>query len=226
MTEQRQIDQKPPVSVKGVKGGLLFVLDDHCPHDELLNHLTEMFHGELSTLFSGPETNVFIDYGARKLSIEETRDLLRIFIDKENFIVKEFGNETRARNSLFYHHKDKMSQVKEHIYKGTVRAGQQLLFDGDVVIIGDVNPGGEVAATGDVYVLGRLRGVVHAGVQGNQTAIIAAAEFSPMQLKIADWVSRAPELDGQPLRTFMEFAYLREDGMAVDKLLYVHSVRK
>ncbi|QSO45913.1 septum site-determining protein MinC [Alicyclobacillus mengziensis] len=224
MTEQRHIEQKPPVAVKGIKAGLLFIIDEHCAHSELIAHLSEMFHGELSSMFSGPETNVYVDYGNRLMSIQETRDLITLFIEKENFILREFGAHTTARRSLFYNHSKE--QDSEHIFKGTVRAGQQLVFKGDVVIIGDVNAGGEVAATGDVYILGRLRGIVHAGMDGDESAIIAAAEFSPMQLKIADWVSRAPESDGQPLQTFMEFAYLREDGMAVDKLLYVHSIRK
>lgn len=224
MTEQRHIEQKPPVAVKGIKGGLLFIIDEHCIHNELIAHLSGMFHGELSTMFSGPETNVYVDYGNRLMSIQETRDLITLFIEKENFILREFGAHTTARRSLFYNHSKE--QDSEHIFKGTVRAGQQLVFQGDVVIIGDINPGGEVAATGDVYVLGRLRGIVHAGMDGDESAIIAAAEFSPMQLRIADWISRAPESNGQQLQTFMEFAYLREDGMAVDKLLYVHSIRK
>lgn len=224
MTEQRHVEQKPPVAVKGIRGGLLFSLDEHCPHHELITHLSDMFHGELSSMFSGPLTNVYVDYGERAMSVDETRELLTLFIEKENFVLREFGPQTMARKSLFHHnHKE---DEKPNIYKGTVRAGQQLVFDGDVVIVGDVNPGGEVAATGDIYVLGRLRGVAFAGINGNESAIIAAAEFSPMQLKIANWISRAPESDGQPLRTFMEFAYLREDGMAVDKLLYVQSIRR
>lgn len=222
-TGDQHIEQKAPVAVKGIKGGLLFSLDEHCPQQALVTYLSDMFYGELSAMFSGPEINVFVDYGSRNMSQTDTHELLTLFIKKDNFILKEFGPETTAKKSRFHHGQAHLAS--QHIFKGTVRAGQQLVFDGDVVIVGDVNPGGEVSATGDVYVLGRLRGLAFAGIDGNESAIIAAAEFSPMQLKIANWVSRAPDSDGQPLRTFMEFAYLRDDGMAVDKLLYVHSIR-
>lgn len=223
VTEGKQTDQRPPIAVKGVKGGLLFVVDEQCPFELLLEHGNNLLNGEFSNLFNGPETAVSVDFGKRPLTREESKQLLELFLAKENFLLKEFSGHTAAKRSVFHNHQS--GNDFDTIYKGTVRAGQQLVFDGDVTIIGDVNPGGEVVATGDIYVLGRLRGVAHAGAEGNETAIIAAAEFAPMQLRIADWVSRAPESDGKPLQTYMEFAYIREDGMAVDRLMYVHSVR-
>ncbi|MCL6453161.1 MAG: septation ring formation regulator EzrA [Alicyclobacillus sp.] len=221
--DQSQTDMRPPVSIKGTKGGLLFLLDEKAPHKDIVEHLQRLLCGDLASLFNGPEVAVYVDYGARDCSREEIREILHLFLEKDNFRVREFGQDTTARKMMFHNHRE---PGRPHsIYRGTVRAGQQLLFDGDVVVIGDVNPGGEIAATGDIYVLGRLRGLAHAGCQGDEQAIIAAAEFAPMQLRIANWVSRAPETDGRPLRTTMEFAYLREDGMAVDKLMYVQSVR-
>lgn len=222
-TDQKQIDTRPPISVKGVKSGLLFVVDEACAHVDLVEHLTKLLHGELASLFNGPETSIYVDYGTRVLTHKESNQILEMFLSKENFVLREFGSQTNARKSLFHNHRDQRENTRlNSLHRGTVRAGQQLTFDGDVVVIGDINPGGEVAATGDVYVLGRLRGMAHAGCEGDEQAIIAAAEFAPMQLRIADWISRAPETS---LQTFMEFAYVREDGMAVDKLMYVQTIR-
>jgi len=222
-TEQKQTETRPPISVKGVKSGLLFVVDEQCSHPDLIAHLSNLLHGELASLFDGPETSISVDYGTRDFTRDESNELLEMFLSKENFVLREYGTNTVARKSLF--HNNRANTKLTSLHRGTVRAGQQLMFEGDVVIIGDVNPGGQVAATGDIYVLGRLRGIAHAGSEGNERAIIAAAEFAPMQLRIADWISRAPETSLQPLQTFMEFAYLREDGMAVDKLMYVQSIR-
>ncbi|HBX68952.1 MAG TPA: septum site-determining protein MinC, partial [Chloroflexi bacterium] len=58
--------------------------------------------------------------------------------------------------------------------------------------IGDVNPGAEIVAGGNVIVWGRLRGTVHAGADGNQDAIICALDLSPTQLRIAEQISVAP----------------------------------
>jgi septum site-determining protein MinC len=71
-----------------------------------------------------------------------------------------------------------------------------------------------------------LSGIAHAGAEGDRKAVIAAAEFSPMLLRIADTFGRPPEVGGRPLYTFMEFAYLGEDGMAVDKIQFLPAYRR
>lgn len=78
----------------------------------------------------------------------------------------------------------------------TLRSGTRIEFAGHVVVLGDVNPGAEIVAEGNVIVWGRLRGMVHAGSKGNREAVICALDFSPMQLRIADEVSAT--MDPQP----------------------------
>ncbi len=75
----------------------------------------------------------------------------------------------------------------------TVRAGRRVSAGGTVVVLGDVNPGGEVVAGGDVIVVGKLRGLAHAGAEGNREAAIWALSVEAKQLRIADLVARAPE---------------------------------
>lgn len=216
-------DVRPPVQVKSTRDGLLFVLDEHCEFEPLLEHLNDLLHGETQAVFDGPTVAVAVDYAGRSLNPEEMRSLIRVFMGKENFLLTEWGPQTEARKSLA----QSRSRIPgQHIYKGTVRAGQRLVFDGDVVIVGDVNPGGEVVAAGDIYVFGKLAGIAHCGAAGNSKAVIAAAEFVPMQLRIASIISRAPEENGRTLHTFMEFAYIRDVGMAVDKVQYMASVRQ
>ena len=79
----------------------------------------------------------------------------------------------------------------------TLRSGTRIDFAGHVVILGDVNPGAEIVAEGNVIIWGRLRGTVHAGSKGNRSAVICALDFSPMQLRIADEVSAAMESQSQ-----------------------------
>jgi septum site-determining protein MinC len=223
-SESMASDVKPLVIVKGTKEGLLFLLDESAPYEALLEYVEQMFNGEGASLFSGPSVAISVDYGSRALTAAECSGLIRAFLAHENFVLKEWGPKTAARQSLFANRGGRSSH--QTVFKGTVRSGQQLLFDGDVVVIGDVNPGGEVQATGDIYVFGRLRGMAHAGIYGNESSIIAATEFAPMQLRISDVVSRAPEVNGRPLHTFMEFAYLQQDGMAVDKMQYYPTIRQ
>ena len=71
----------------------------------------------------------------------------------------------------------------------TLRSGTRIEFAGHVVVLGDVNPGAEIIAEGNVIVWGRMRGMVHAGCKGNRLAVICALDLSPTQLRIADEVS-------------------------------------
>ena len=79
------------------------------------------------------------------------------------------------------------------IHRGTLRAGDHLQVEGSVLVLGDVNPGARVTAAGDVRVWGRLRGVAHAGCQGDGKARIVALQLRPLQLRIAAAVARGPE---------------------------------
>lgn len=75
----------------------------------------------------------------------------------------------------------------------TVRSGQRVVHDGNIVICGDVNPGSEVMAGGDILIFGVLRGLAHAGCYGDDTATIVAISLRPPQLRIATKIARAPE---------------------------------
>jgi len=86
-------------------------------------------------------------------------------------------------------------------HRGTLRGGQALHNLGNLVVVGDVNPGAELVASGDIVVFGALRGVAHAGAQGDRAARVIALELEPTQLRIAtviasgagDGKSRGPE---------------------------------
>jgi septum site-determining protein MinC len=80
----------------------------------------------------------------------------------------------------------------------TLRSGRSIRHTGHVVIIGDVNPGAEVVAGGDIVVWGRLRGVAHAGAGGDEHAVICALDLSPTQLRIANRIATAPTRKVEP----------------------------
>lgn len=75
----------------------------------------------------------------------------------------------------------------------TIRSGQTVQYSGNIVILGDVNPGAEIIAGGNIMVLGCLRGIAHAGALGSQSAVVAAFRLEPTQLRIANHITRAPD---------------------------------
>jgi septum site-determining protein MinC len=79
------------------------------------------------------------------------------------------------------------------IHQGPLRSGEHLQSDGTVLLLGDLNPGGQISAAGHVLVWGRLRGIAHAGCRGDRSARIVALQLRPLQLRIAEVVARGPE---------------------------------
>lgn len=96
------------------------------------------------------------------------------------------------------------------LHRGTLRAGDLLEVEGSLLLLGDLNPGASVRASGHVLVWGRLRGTAHAGATGDQDARIVALQLRPLQLRIAEAVARGPE--GAPPEGLAEEAAL-VDGM-------------
>ena len=91
-----------------------------------------------------------------------------------------------------------------------LRSGTEIRHNGTVVVLGDLNPGSSVIAEGDILVWGRLRGVAHAGCKGNARCLIMALQLEPTQIRIADFVARAPETP--PAQYHPEVAYVAPQG--------------
>lgn len=100
--------------------------------------------------------------------------------------------------------------------KRNLRSGQRIFHDGNLIIAGDVNPGAEVVATGDIVILGTLRGMAHAGANGNTKATVMALRLEPIQLRIAHYISRCPDEPTEP-PTRPEIASVRGEQIAVQE---------
>ena len=106
---------------------------------------------------------------------------------KSQFIIENLSNETLKINEK------NLSFSKTNFHQGTVRSGEYLESPGDLLILGDVNPGAKVSAEGNIIIWGRLLGIAHAGSKGNSKAKISALQLSPVQLRIAKKVARGPK---------------------------------
>lgn len=103
----------------------------------------------------------------------------------------------------------KISETK--FYKGSIRSGQKLEFEGSIVIIGDVNDGAEVIAEDNIAVVGNLRGMAHAGAKGNEEAIIAASIIESPQIRIASKILERERRDIE--RESYSYAYINDEGL-------------
>lgn len=178
------------VIIKGTKEGLTLNLDDQCPFEALLEELEEKLAADVSDENNqGSLVSVNIHVGNRYLSAKEQEKLKMMIRKKNKLVVQEIFSNVISKQEA--EEKLKENQVVRMVKM--VRSGQVVETDGDLLLIGDVNPGGMVKATGNIYIMGALRGVAHAGVTGNRKKIVVAGQMRPSQLRIADLINRAPD---------------------------------
>lgn len=112
-----------------------------------------------------------------------------------------------------------LSAIKERslkIINKKVRSGQRIEHTGDILVIGDVNPDSYVIASGNVIVMGTLRGIVHAGAGGDETVTVMALKLIPQQLRIGSYITRAP--DEPDIAEYPEKAYVKESQIIIEKI--------
>ncbi len=97
----------------------------------------------------------------------------------------------------------------------TLRSGQSIRYNGNVVVLGDVNPGAEISAAGNVIVMGALRGVVHAGAGGDEKAVVLAFKLQPTQLRISNHITRPPDNES-PDTEQPEMARIRDGVVTIE----------
>ena len=120
-----------------------------------------------------------------------------------------FLREKKVKNKLIVHD----SKKDDLLYQGTVRSGDRISSNGNLCIIGDVNPGALVSAEKNIYVWGKLLGIACAGKSGNRNASIASLYLNPVQLRIADIVAIGPK--DKPKNYYPEIAVVDEQNINI-----------
>lgn len=194
------------ISIKGTKDGLVVTIGEG-EWPELINELTSHLQHE-AAFFSGART--ILDTGPRELATEHLRQLKGLFSANRMEILgirttaqrtaeaaAALGIPTKAERghavgSVPESNPDQEAE-KALFIKRTIRSGQMVQYPGHITIIGDVNPGAQVVAGGDIIVWGRLKGTAHAGARGDDSAIVCALFLAPTQLRIGNHIARSPE---------------------------------
>ena len=133
--------------------------------------------------------NNFNDLNIHSLSIcSNNRDT--ILAGKSLKIDSTFVKEKAIKDELLLIDSQKKDDI---FYEGTVRSGERIFSNGNLCIVGDVNPGAIVSAKNNIYVWGKLLGIAFAGKDGNKNASISSLYLNPLQLRIADVIAIGPK---------------------------------
>ena len=127
-----------------------------------------------------------IEFSGRALTNEEENKLIGIITDNSDIVISYiFSKRADSEENIDLDHLNPLiEEGKTHFYRGTLRSGSKIESDGNVVVLGDVNPSSIIRARGNVIVLGHLNGTVCAGLGGDDRAFIAAIYFNPIQITI------------------------------------------
>jgi len=202
---------RPKVEVKGIREGLLVTLGEgdwdelHIALIEQLESQASFLRGARMALDVGNLVLKAVELGSLRSEISEREITLWAVLSNSpttEMTAQTLGLATRLskpRPELTNARIDTNLQTGEPavMIHRTLRSGYSLHHQGHVVVIGDVNPGAEIIASGSVVVWGRLRGMVQAGSEGDEKAIVCALDLSPTQLRIAGKIAITPKHSGK-----------------------------
>ena len=212
------------IEIKGIKNGILVEVkggDWSTQQEAVLSHIDQN-----KTFFEGAK--LVIDVGERVLNSPELADLRGLLSDRKiklwailsTSVVTErasqdLGLAIKVDETSPAPEKSPINTVldgEEAVFLNrTLRSGHKVKHQGHIIVLGDVNPGAELVAGGNIIVWGKLRGVVHAGAAGDIGAVVCSLDLSPTQLRIADKISVSPPRKG---KARPEIARL-EDGQVI-----------
>ena len=200
------------ITVKGMTvPALLVKLDENMSVEENIFQIKEKLSGDF---FKG--SLAVLDYEGTKLSRE---DIEKIEEAIRSTNTKLLGNKP----SLKLDKQPKAAAPEQkpdvktlRLISKNMRSGQNVEHEGDVLVIGDVNPGSYITASGNIIVMGTLRGIVHAGAGGDDSAIVMALKLKPQQLRIARWIARPPDESEDP--EYPEKAYVKNNQIFIEKI--------
>lgn len=161
--------------------------------------------------------------GKRYCTPEQKEQLIEAVEKHQKYRVKNIQSDVLTVE-------ESLEQVKSSHFEtfvGIVRSGQVLRATGDLLILGDVNPNGRVEAGGNVHIAGKLKGIVHAGANGNEEAIVFASHFEPTHVLIANFVEVMTNESNYILDHMHQvFAYISEDGtISYDRIQELRNIR-
>ena len=217
------------VAIKGVKDGLLISLNESEEWQGVLADLAARIDQQ-NSFFAG--ARITLDVGTRPVRKDELGSV-KALLERRGVILHAVLSESSttidsasaldlranmtpnapavARSFTANSEEDGTAGV---MIRRTLRSGRTVRSEGHVVVFGDVNPGSEIIAAGDVIIWGRLRGKVHAGAYGDESAFVCALDMTPTQLRIAGYISISPK--DKRHKPKPEIALIKDDHITVE----------
>ncbi|MBI1795390.1 MAG: septum site-determining protein MinC [Chloroflexi bacterium] len=214
------------VQIKGLRDGLLVSLSDASWEDQHAALLSQI--DEKQSFFQG--ARLALDVGAQILKVNEMVELRDQLSERNVSLWAVIGespttektaqllglatriSKPRPEDGRRFEVQDLGEETALFLNK-TIRSGARIEFRGHIVVLGDVNPGAEIAAEGSIIIWGRLRGAVHAGSKGDEAAVVCALDFAPIRLQVA---ADAMNIQDKKETGKPEMAFIRGERVVIE----------
>lgn len=178
------------VKINGENERVLIKLKEEATQEEIMDSLKKKLT-ELKKLYK--EANNPIFFTGKVLKNSEMLAIKNLINSKIDVKVDFDTPKTLGLHGIKKTFDKEIESSETKFFRGSVRSGQRIEYEGSIVILGDVNDGAEIIAADNVIVVGVLRGLAHAGAKGNKKGIIAAASIESKQIRIADIIKEIDE---------------------------------
>lgn len=193
-----------PVGISMKKNEIIIRISEKATHEETIECLNKKIPA-LKKLYKTEKTPILVS--GKVLKNREMDEIKEIITSQIDVKVKFDSPKTLGLSGIKEAFEREIENSETQFYKGNLRSGQKVEFEGSLVILGDVNGGAEVVAGENIVIMGVLRGLAHAGAKGNKKAFIATNRIECPQIRIANIVK---EMEKQEIDAEYKYAYVEE----------------
>lgn len=211
---------KQSVIIKGSASGMTVYLDPDIPFEHLLADITARFR-DAGKFFRNAKMAVIFE--GRKLNREEEYRVVQTILAASPIQITCILDTDEEREAFFRRVVEEAAEPPREedcgqFYRGSLKDGQRLEIEGDLVLIGNVFAGARLVATGSILIIGSLQGFAYAGISGKKDAYILAMDMLPTQLRIGDQILKGTDSSFEGRRKKPVIAWQREGKIVLDFL--------
>ncbi len=198
------------IKISQTQNKIIIKIDEHAEQIDILEDLTKKMK-DLKKMYKNEDTPIYVS--GKVLKNKEIEEIQKIIKSEINVEIEFDSPKVLGLHGIKKAFEQEINSSETKFYRGSLRSGKKIEYEGSIVIIGDVNGGAEVISGENIVVLGNLRGLAHAGAKGNKSAIIAAEAMDTAQIRIANIVK---ELEKEETERRHVYIYVKENEIIIE----------
>lgn len=210
------------VTLKGTKEGYQLMIDQTASFQIIKDEIKKLVEPLRKEATADHPLELTIKSGNRLFTTEEKKEVTQLVEEKSHLKIKTIDSDVvTIKRALEWH-----NEVSTKVEVSTVRSGQIIEAEGDLLLVGSVHPGGTVKATGSIYVLGDLKGIAHAGVNGKESSVVIGNFSYIAQVRIADHVHVIDQADVEKRTVSANFEVVYLDDLHILRVSPLNEIKR